>query len=80
MLPPIFDLFGEIPVSESDVHAWVSATSPAYMSSDRSFQSYVKNYDVLSKIRRAKLAGDFDAIIAKPATAFHARLQLAAVL
>lgn len=80
MLPPIYDLFGEIPVSESDVHAWVEAIAPAYLSSERSFRSYVKNYDVPAKIRHAKLRGQFEQFTAKPLGAYHVRLALTAIL
>ena len=75
-----FDLFGEIPVLESDLEQWVAAMAPAYLSSERSFQSYIKSYNVPDKIRRAKLYGDFDRITATKAAPYHARLALTAVL
>lgn len=80
MLPPMLDLFGEVPVLESEMLDWVTAVAPAYLSTERSYQSYIKAYDVPAKIRRAKLCGDFDHVIAKPLSVYHARLALASVL
>ncbi len=80
MQPAVFDLFGEIPVTESDLEAWVAAVAPVYLSSERGYQSYIKNYDVPAKVRRAKLCGEFDAITATKRAPFHARLALSAVL
>lgn len=80
MTQNVFDLFGEIPVTESDLELWVAAIAPVYLSSERSFRSYIRNYNVPEKIRRAKLYGDFDQITAKRRAPFHARLALSAVL
>lgn len=80
MQQSVFDLFGEIPVLESDLEQWVAAVAPAYLSSERSFRSYLRNYNVADKVRRAKLYGDFDQITATRRAPFHARLALSAVL
>ncbi|WP_229291485.1 hypothetical protein [Burkholderia pseudomallei] len=59
-----FDLFGDIVVTHDDIVAWVSAIAPAYMSSERSFRHYVRNWRVVEKIKTAKAAGTFDSSIA----------------
>jgi hypothetical protein len=56
---PALDLFGEIPVSQNEVRAWVARTSPNN-ASDRMFDTYVAKYNVIDKIRAAKLAGTFN--------------------
>ena len=38
----MFDLFGEVVVTHDDLYAWVEAVAPAYTSSTRSFEHYVK--------------------------------------
>ncbi len=80
MRAQIFDLFGEIPVTESDLFDWVAAVAPAYLSSDRSFAHYVRAYDVAGKVRSAKLVDQFDQITATRVRPYHARLALAAIL
>jgi len=62
MRPEARDLFGEIPVTLADVLAWMLAVPGIAPSSPR-FGYYVRWYDVVGKIRAAKLAGRFDAII-----------------
>jgi hypothetical protein len=80
MYQPAVDLFGEVPVLESDLENWVAAVAPVYLSSERSFQSYLKSYDVPAKVRRAKLRGEFDQITATKRVPYHARLALNAIL
>ncbi|HJV86910.1 MAG TPA: hypothetical protein VJ698_15700 [Noviherbaspirillum sp.] len=75
-----YDLFGEIPVTEDDVAAWVAAVAPRWLYPERSFRSYVRNYDVPGKIRAAKASGTFFQTIEKPRHAWHARLALDAVI
>lgn len=75
-----YDLFGEIPVTEDDMRAWVAAVSPRWLYPERSYRSYVRGWNVADKVRAAKLAGTFDAITSQPATAWHARLALAAIV
>lgn len=75
-----YDLFGEVPVTEDDIIAWVAAMAPRWLSPERSFRSYVRNWNIPDKIRAAKLAGTFDAITEKPRYAWHARLSLDAVI
>ena len=80
MFEPVSDLFGEIPVTESEVFDWVAAVAPAYLSSDQAFRFYVSAWNVPDKIRRFKQLGKFDSIIATKAAPYHARLALGAIL
>lgn len=77
---PARDLFGEVPVLESDILAWVAAVSPRWLSPERSFHNYVRSWDVAGKVRAAKLAGTFEAIINRPGKPWHARLSLDVIL
>ncbi|WP_176034681.1 hypothetical protein [Burkholderia multivorans] len=63
----MFDLFGEVIVTADDVARWVAALAPAYMSSERAFERYVRLWDVAGKVRAAKLAGTFESTIAQAA-------------
>lgn len=65
MQPHPYDLFGEIPVLESDLALWVAAVAPRWLEPERSFQLYVKSYDVPEKVRRAKAQGTFQEITAR---------------
>lgn len=56
------DLFGEIPVLLDDVLAWMLAV-PRIPPGSPHFAAYVRDYNVPDKIRAAKLAGEFEAII-----------------
>jgi hypothetical protein len=56
------DLFGEIPVLWSDVLAWCEVVS-ARNFTDRFFLHYVRGWNVVEKIRCAKLEGTFDAVL-----------------
>jgi hypothetical protein len=53
------DLFGEVPVSLDDVLLWMLAVPRLSPDSPR-FATYVRDYQVLDKIRAAKLSGTFD--------------------
>jgi hypothetical protein len=58
MFPSPFDLFGEIPVTQSDIDAWcdrVKFYSPAPWRRDW----YIRNWNVPEKIRQAKLSGNW---------------------
>ncbi|WP_438392303.1 hypothetical protein [Caballeronia sp. DA-9] len=61
----MFDLFGEVVVTHDDLHAWVEAVAPAYTSSTRSFEHYVRGWSVVEKVRRAKLDGTYETTIEK---------------
>lgn len=60
-LAPIFDLFGEVPVTLDDLREWVASTSPVNLE-ERFFDNYVRRYNVADKVRAAKRTGDFDRI------------------
>jgi hypothetical protein len=59
----MLDLFGDVQVTLDDLYTWVSAISPAWASSERSLSYYIRHWDVAGKVRRAKLAGTFEATI-----------------
>lgn len=71
-----YDLFGEIPVLESEIVLWVAAVAPRWLTPARSFNGYVRGYAVIDKIRAAKLSGHFDSITARAAPAYHVRLPV----
>ncbi len=60
-----FDLFGEVPVTLSDVLAWMLAV-PGIPPTSTRFGQYVRGYDVIGKIRQAKIAGTFDQVLDAP--------------
>lgn len=74
------DLFGQVPVSETDLENWVCAVAPRWLTPERSYQNYLAAYSVADKVRAAKLSGTFDAIITAPKMPYHARLSLNALL
>ena len=76
---PAHDLFGEIPVLEDDLLAWVLSVSPVH-ASDRAYDNYVRRYDVAGKVRHAKLAGTFEETTARRPPPYHARLALHAIV
>lgn len=53
------DLFGEVPVTRADVYAWLLAVVNLDPASERA-AGYVRGYDVINKIIRAKLDGSFE--------------------
>lgn len=77
---PPFDLFGQIPVTDDDIYAWVECVAPRWLYPVRSFNNYVKNWDVAGKVRAAKERGEFDSITNRPRPAWHVRLAMGAVL
>ncbi|MDR5775927.1 MULTISPECIES: IS21 family transposase [unclassified Caballeronia] len=46
-------------VPPEELLAWVGTHAPHYLSSKRSFSLYIKGWDVVNKIRRAKHEGSF---------------------
>ncbi|KVZ49013.1 hypothetical protein [Burkholderia ubonensis] len=52
-------------VPPDEILAWVGVHASHYLSSQRSFASYVRGWNVVDKIRRAKLDGTFAAVIAR---------------
>ena len=63
MQPFVYDLFGEIIVTRADIAAWLVSVPRMDPNSPRAAQ-YVRGWDVVGKVRAAKLAGRFDAITA----------------
>ncbi len=59
----MLDLFGDVIITSDDITAWVYAVAPAFCSSDRAIALYVRQWDVVEKIRRAKLSGYFESTI-----------------
>lgn len=59
MRPSPYDLFGEIPVTENEVHLWVSIVAPHIFHSRWRVETYVIHWNVVDKIRRCKLSGEF---------------------
>ena len=60
MQPHVLDLFGEVIITRSDVRLWL-LTVPRIDPDSHRAPAYIKSYDVVGKIRRAKLAGTFEA-------------------
>lgn len=75
-----YDLFGEVPVTEDEIFAWVAAVAPRWLSPERAYHRYVRDWNVAAKVRAAKLAGTFHSTIEKPRRPWHARLALDAVV
>ncbi|WP_343675172.1 hypothetical protein [Paraburkholderia heleia] len=59
----MLDLFGEVIVTEDDIHDWVEALAPAFLANARSFELYVRGWRVADKVRAAKRDGTFDETI-----------------
>ncbi|MDR5739485.1 hypothetical protein [Caballeronia sp. LZ016] len=59
----MLDLFGEVIVTADDIRQWVCAVAPAFCSSERAFDHYVRAWRVADKVRAAKLDGTFDSTI-----------------
>lgn len=74
MTPPLYDLFGEIPVSLDDVETWIDVVPgwPRTTSAARR-ANYARCWNVPDKIRAAKAAGYWQQIEARK------RAQLASV-
>ncbi|KVO87196.1 hypothetical protein WL21_18960 [Burkholderia ubonensis] len=52
-------------VPPDEILAWVGVHASHYLSSQRSFAYYVRGWNVVDKIRRAKLDGTFAAVLAR---------------
>ncbi|TFE37017.1 hypothetical protein E2553_43190 [Paraburkholderia dipogonis] len=59
----MLDLFGEVVVTSEDLERWVSALAPGFSLSEHRMAYYILHWNVADKVRRAKLAGTFDATI-----------------
>lgn len=71
MSEPVLDLFGEVRVTTHDIDAWLLAVPRLEPGTPRAAR-YVDEWAVVDKIKRAKLDGRFDAIVAPrlPGTGF----------
>ncbi len=65
MQPHTHDLFGQVIVTTHDIDAWLVAV-PRIDPRSRRAVYYVRDYAVIEKIKTAKVAGVFDAIITPP--------------
>lgn len=63
MHQPVRDLFGEVPITRADVDAWLLAV-PRISPHSRRAAWYIRAYDVIGKITRAKIAGEFEQLTA----------------
>lgn len=63
MTPPLYDLFGEIPVTLEEIEIWIDVVPgwPRTTSAARR-ANYAQNWNVPEKIRQAKRAGDWPRI------------------
>lgn len=61
MLPPLLDLFGEIPVTRDDVDTWLDVV-PAYPRTSWRRENYAASWNVPEKVRAAKAAGTWPEI------------------
>lgn len=76
---PVHDLFGEIPVTLDELLAWMLAVPGIPPSSPR-FWHYVRGWNVIEKIRAAKLSGSLERILAPEAPCGPEPWRLAAAL
>lgn len=63
MQPQLYDLFGEVVVTQDDIYAWLVNVARIAPDSPRAAY-YVKWWDVVGKVRASKACGCFDAITA----------------
>jgi hypothetical protein len=78
MHPAPRDLFGEVPVQLDELLAWMLAVPGIPPSSPR-FVHYVRGYDVIGKIQRAKVAGTLEEDLA-PGSSSSSPARLGAAL
>lgn len=59
---PALDLFGEVPVLVSDLHAWVFWAAPRWYGTRR-MDYYIREWNIADKVRSAKLRGGFNEVL-----------------
>jgi hypothetical protein len=64
MRPHQLDLFGDVIITHQDVRAWLVAVPRIDPDSPRA-EHYVRGWDVVGKIRAAKLCDRFEAVTAQ---------------
>lgn len=57
-LRPVFDLFGDVAVTQADIYLWCEVI-PKIKNDSWRLDFYVKNWDVVNKIKWAKISGRF---------------------
>lgn len=62
------DLFGEVPVTWDEIYEWCEIVAGITRDSPR-LEVYIKGWDVVGKIRAAKLSGYYEAFLKKGAYA-----------
>ena len=80
--PAIYDLFGEVVVTQDDLFIWVTVTAPRWIYSQRAYNNYVRDWNVADKVRHSKRIGEW-AVICDRAThtrPWHERLALDVIL
>lgn len=60
--PMPFDLFGEVPVTWDEVYAWCEQVAGV---TGWRREWYIRNWNVIEKVQRAKIAGSFNEIVAE---------------
>lgn len=55
LIPRVYDLFGDIPVTEPEIEAWMQENAPRYANSPRRGW-YVENWRVADKVKAEKKA------------------------
>lgn len=76
---PALDLFGDVPVTADEVADWCEIVAGIEPDSPR-IAYYVRAWRVVDKIKAAKLAGRFDAIVQRKRADESAPSRLLAIL
>jgi len=58
----VVDLFGEVPVTWDEIYEWCEVVGRISRNSPR-IEIYIKGWDIVGKIRAAKLSGYHEAIL-----------------
>ncbi len=69
--PAAHDLFGDNSVTIDEVNAWCDAVAPHVCDTPSRREHYVKCYNVIDKIKRAKAAGNLEAILSRERVRFY---------
>ena len=56
LLPPLFDLFGTIPVTQADIELWIDVV-PRWPRDSPRRRYYAEHWNLPDKIRHAKASG-----------------------
>jgi hypothetical protein len=69
--PAATDLFGDNSVTLDEVNAWCDAVAPHVCDTPSRRAHYVKWYNVVEKIKRAKFEGNLEAILSRQGDRFY---------